>query len=318
MRDNKVNIYIMAGVFAALIAGYLCWCFFLKGHSQPVSYDITKNAPIPSNLPPLHPTGPGNAPTPGSSATPAGAGHTPPPAMTPPVASNAPKPGTVHPPATPMATPMAGKSPGVGKPAAGNAKMASGKPAPATGGKPGTMPPANMFSGKPAVPQGPMLPHPPPPTIKAPQPIAAVFDPFQGGPNPPPKPPPPPPVIWPQMVMASTLPPMLPEKSLIGNYQPLAIQAEPPVGRMAGWIYNNGQIIAIFEDVDGITRSLRVGDPVGNLTVKTITPEYMVMVDENGVKHTLKLQGLDSYAGKSRTVNVVATPAPAGTPAWHR
>lgn len=88
-----------------------------------------------------------------------------------------------------------------------------------------------------------------------------------------------------------------------------------PIGRHAGWIYNsNGQVIAILEESDGTVRSVRIGDEVGNYRVKAITSDTLVLVDiDTGREQQLKLQGLDTFPTKSKTVEVEATPA---MPAW--
>ncbi len=296
MGDNKVKIGIMAGVLIALVAAFFVMNFFLKGNT-------------PSPGPAIATPPPGMA---GKPVTPA----------LPPAATKPGKPGapTTH--ATPLVPPSTAKAPGGSKPPAGNPKIASGNPRPALGARPGNKMPAGMPGGPASVntaPQPPAIPLPSLPPFPTAPAIIGVFDPFVGGPNPPKhkkaKPP-----VWPAMVMAYTAPATLPQKSDVNTFfQTASAPAEPQVGRMAGWIFNNNaQIVAIFDDVDGITHSVRVGDQVGDLTVKTITPEYMVVVDENGVKHTLKLQGLDSYGGKSRTVNVIATPSSStATPAWN-
>lgn len=175
---------------------------------------------------------------------------------------------------------------------------------------------AGMAAGA-AAPAEPMLKPPPAPSIAAMVQLstAGMKDPFAGFP------PPPPPqkqVPYPQVVPVSSVPPVMPVRSK-GNPITLTttiIPKEAPIGRLAGWIFNNnGQIVAIFEDADGITRTVRVGDQVGGYTVQSITPDMLVMVDDKGAVQKLKLQGLDTYQGKSRMVNIDAVPTTAA-PAW--
>jgi hypothetical protein len=102
-------------------------------------------------------------------------------------------------------------------------------------------------------------------------------------------------------------------------------RAKPaPLGRHAGWVYNtNGQIWAIFEDSDGAARAVRVGDEIGGYTIKAIAQDYVVLADGDGQEQKIKLQGLDTFQGKTRNVTIDANPgaagaAPggAGVPAW--
>jgi len=180
---------------------------------------------------------------------------------------------------------------------------------PGTPGKPG----AAVAAGGPSD----LLPKPVAPTaLVQPTLIASLPDPFIGGPPPKPKPKPPPPP--PPEVRVVAVPPIfatpngLRIRRTSGSTPSRNI--EPPVGRHAGWIYNsNGQVIAIFEDNDGIAKAVRVGDEVEGMTVKTIAPDFIVMVDQDGKEHKLKLQGLDTYPGKSKGKDVEATPA---MPAW--
>jgi len=100
--------------------------------------------------------------------------------------------------------------------------------------------------------------------------------------------------------------------------RPIIFPREPPIGRHAGWIFNNdnGQIVALFEDRDGIAHTVHVGDQVSGFKVLAITPEYLLMQDINkGRDIKLKLQGLDTYQGNKGTKGVQATPAGGPTPA---
>ncbi len=309
MGNNNVKIGIMAGVCVALIAAFFIstYVFNNKAPSTPPQQTVA--------APGLHPGATSSAPQPGNhlAAAPAKPGA--------PMAAIPSRPGmpmAAAPtrPSMPLTAKPAGpvrpvqavaSKPGMGTPpSAGRPKMAmaprqapaaarpGGRPAP---GRAGTPPPA----------QPNLIPVPHVPGIPMAAMIPAVFDPFVGGPK---KivPPPPVPVYWPPMEIAYKVSPALPQKLGSGTGPINVATIEAPLGRMAGWIYNNNaQIVAIFEDQDGITHSVRVGDSVGNLKVTAITPEYMVVVDDNGDKHTLKLQGLDTFGGKKHLVNVTPT-----------
>ncbi len=277
--DNKIKIGIMAGVLALLVVVFVC-LYLLKGNTPP-------------------PAAPGAR------------------TLTPNIAGKSPTPVGTPTPKTPGAKPLA-HPPVAGAKPSGNAGKLMANARPPINGLP-TKPLAGSPAGaKPAAPKS-ALPPPPLPRIAVAKAItSAVFDPFAGGPMPP-KPPTLKP--WPALVMISAVPPVLPQNlDYLNNRNNPTVQhpVEPQVGRMAGWIYNNnGQIIAIFEDADGIARNVHVGDKVNDLTVTTITPESMELVDSNGVLHKLKMQGLDSYSGPNRTVNVTTTPAASSTaPTW--
>jgi hypothetical protein len=94
-------------------------------------------------------------------------------------------------------------------------------------------------------------------------------------------------------------------------------RVDAPIGRHAGWMYNtNGQVVAIFEDSDGNARAIRVGDEIEGLRVKAIAQDSLILVDGGGHEKRLKLQGLDTYQGKTtRNVAIDATPGVPGAPA---
>ena len=324
MGDNKKKIGIMAGVLVVLIAGFFLVNMFVLKSNTPPAVGPSASSSKPISTPVASPSAP-NVVKPGAAVTGTQPGANNVSTGSKPSSGNAKIAQAT--PSTPAGSPKPTTSPG-GQPVAKPAGQPVAKPAGQPVAKPVAKPTAKMPAAKPVAakpialpPPKPVgLPKPPPPALPPAPIVAAVFDPFAGGPNPPPPPKKIPPPVWPSMVMTTTMPPMRPQK--IFTVEPgtpfLASGApvEPPIGRMAGWIFNtNGQIIAIFEDVDGVTHSLRAGDPVGNYRVTTITPEYMMLMDANHIKHKVKLQGLDSYAGGSRTVNVVATPT--GTPAWN-
>jgi hypothetical protein len=184
----------------------------------------------------------------------------------------------------------------------------------------------------------PQLSQPPAPVPAGlPAPVAASWsDPFKGGPPPPKRPlkPPPPPAE----VKVFELPPIAvvtdrvrrggggggwkPGPGNTGGTQPAGGERvrEAPVGRHAGWIYSsNGQIWAIFEDSDGAARAVRVGDEIGGYRVKAIAQDHIILADADGREQKLKLQGLDTFQGKSRGVTIDANPGgnPVDTaPAW--
>jgi len=185
---------------------------------------------------------------------------------------------------------------------------------------PGQHPAVAMTPPKPTPPPPPVGLQPPSrPTAITPKPLstAGLFDPFQGGP--PPYRAPKPPKI-PDLALVMTVPSVTPQRDRYRTPGSVTATAThplpPPAGRLAGWIYNNnGQIVAIFEDADGISHSVHVGDQVGNLTVKSITQDTLVMVDQDQNEQQLKLQGLENYTGKSRTTTIDATPSPMA-PTW--
>ena len=199
----------------------------------------------------------------------------------------------------------------------GNTGTASNPGGPTTGtasripGQPGAPAMAGITPSAPA-----LQPPPPPKILQAPTlAMTGILDPFKGGPyTPPPLPP-----KWPYVVPVSTVPSVLPYKTRppmppADYYGDAPI--EMPAGRLAGWIFNNnGQIVAIFEDTDGVAHTVHVGDDVAGYHVKAIMPDIITLVDKDGVEHQLKLQGLDTYPGKSRTVNVNSVPTTAA-PAW--
>jgi len=135
----------------------------------------------------------------------------------------------------------------------------------------------------------PYLQPPPAPKPMTPKKLASagVVDPFQGGPAPRKEVKHP----VPDLALVYSVPPVRPEQRIPyhnsgGQFLP------PPIGRFAGTIYNsNGQLLAIFEDRDGISHQVHVGDQVGNLMVKTVEPEVMVVVDNEKIEHRLKLHG---------------------------
>ncbi|HOS43986.1 MAG TPA: hypothetical protein PK794_09870, partial [Armatimonadota bacterium] len=178
----------------------------------------------------------------------------------------------------------------------------------------------------------PQLSRPPAPVPAGlPAPIAASWkDPFSGGPPPKPKvtPPPPPPEgkVFDLPPIAAT-PHRLrrgsgwrPGGAATGGAGMTERPREAPIGRHAGWVYNNnGQIWAIFEDSTGAARAVRVGDEISGYRVKAIAQDYLVLTDADGRDQTLKLQGLDTYPGKMPGVTIDAAPgaAPAdGGPVW--
>ena len=321
MGDNKMKIAIMAGVLALLIVGFVLFILRSNGNNAPTTPtpgnnatpSVTAKSTSPGAPSAAAPAGkftatPSHSGTPGSIAKPgmtATTGH--------PTTVGGTAPGT-RPPAGGM-SPLAHRAPGAGMtPIANRQPVLSKRPAAVNPAK------GMLFAGKPGMPaafsapQPPKLNLPPPPQIASMQQVESVLDPFVNGPV---LPPPPKPKPWPQMVLVSVVPPEVPYHPIDNrNIPPTAIRRQGQAfGRMAGWIYNsNGQITAIFEDTDGIAHSVHVGDQIGNLTVKSISPEFMEIVDDNGSAHKLKMQSLDNYAGANRTVNVVPTPSP--TPAW--
>jgi hypothetical protein len=190
----------------------------------------------------------------------------------------------------------------------------SAQPTPTPGGPmpttPGQMP---VTAAAPTPPPKPTIPEPPaPPTPALPAIIAGLPDPFKGGPPPPPPPKPPPPP--PPEVKISRIPSFFATPHGLGRSRPTgstisAKNLESPVGRHAGWIYNsNGQVVAIFEDNDGTAKAVRVGDEFDGFVVKVITPEYLLLKDQDGKEIKVPLQGTDSYLGKSRAKDVEVTP----------
>jgi|GEM_PF-2427915 len=124
----------------------------------------------------------------------------------------------------------------------------------------------------------------------------------------------------PPVIVASALPFPIPT-STPGDVPPpvmTAIPLAPPVGRHAGWIYNNvnGQIFAIFENQRGMAYQVKVGSEVDGMKVISISPDILVlrdMRDPREPEYRLKMQGADSFqTGTGRSVT--ATPA-AGAPA---
>jgi len=202
--------------------------------------------------------------------------------------------------------PWKSKEETAGVPASGATTASTTTP----GGPPGMLPDGTAIAAAPEEKkEWTPLKAPPPPGL--PKPVS-TGDPFANGPKPPPLPPPDPPP--PPIVRVAAIPPMSPASSRrrgpVGIPSSIIVAQAPPVGRHAGWIYNsNGQIIAIFEDAAGNARSLHVGDSVEDKRVKAISPEYLVLVDDAGREQQLKLQGLETYPGKTRTTDVTATPA---------
>jgi hypothetical protein len=152
----------------------------------------------------------------------------------------------------------------------------------------------------------------------APTRVAAAFDPFKGGPYTKPKPLPPPP---PPLTTVYALAPALPQPDRFkgadkGGGGIVIVQKAAPIGRHAGWIYNsNGQVWAVFVDNKGVAQAVTVGTPVaGGMHVKAISPQYLVLADDaTGREERIKLEGLDTYQGKTRETTVDATPT---TPRW--
>jgi hypothetical protein len=191
------------------------------------------------------------------------------------------------------------------------AQPTSPTPAPVAPNTPGTQ----LAGAAPLAPK--VAPPSVPGVLPAPAPImTALPDPFDGAPRPLPPPPPPPPP--PPQVKVMAIPRYVAtadkrRRPVVGLPQQSRFK-EPPVGRHAGWIYNvNGQVVAIFEDNTGTARAVHVGDDLGGWLVKAIAPDYLLLVDQNGHEQKLKLQGLDTYQGKSRELEVEAG---AGMPAW--
>jgi hypothetical protein len=143
--------------------------------------------------------------------------------------------------------------------------------------------------------------------------MTSLPDPFAGGP---PKPPPQPKPVPPPVITIAALPPVspVPDRLHRPRYDGTTLRIEqrpvPTLGRHAGWIFNSGsgQVVAIFEDQDGTSRTVRVGDQVGNQRVKAILPDALILVDQTGEEHRLPLQGLDTYSGKTRGVQVDVNP----------
>ncbi|MHB9026880.1 MAG: hypothetical protein ACYC7E_22325 [Armatimonadota bacterium] len=200
-----------------------------------------------------------------------------------------------------------------------------GAPMPAAPGGPGVMP-AAPAPGMPAAPGAPGTPPaaapgykpPPTPAVKdTPTRVAALSDPFRFGPyKPPPKPQPPPPPLVTMWSVAPTLPQPDRFKPASGGTDIVVVDKKPPMGRHAGWIYNsNGQVWAVFVDSNGVAKSVTVGTPVaGGMHVKAISPQYLILADDaTGREERIKLEGLDTYQGKTRETTVEATPA---TPRW--
>lgn len=199
-----------------------------------------------------------------------------------------------------------GAAPGTEQPGAPNATGTPDTPPPGSPTAQGTMVAALPPTVAPPAPLTPAAAKPP---------VAALPDPFSGGPKPPPPPPKPKASQLPSLITLVNIPSITLAKgpgSVIPRTGPTVRDVPQPVGRHAGWIYStNGQVVAIFEDRDGVTRSVRVGDDVGGLRVKAITPDALVLVDDAGREQRIRLQSLQSFQGRSRTTDVEATPAPA-------
>ncbi|MHB9132498.1 MAG: hypothetical protein ACYDBB_15615 [Armatimonadota bacterium] len=194
-------------------------------------------------------------------------------------------PGAVAPPTTPGTTPM--NMPGI----PGQAAMATPKP-------------SYIAPAAPAITA---------PTVRI---TNALADPFSGFPLPPPPPLPPP--RPPRMRIAMLPPSAAKPDRVVRVSRPTGgatAPKKPSVGRHAGWIFNShGQVVAIFEDREGNAKAIKVGDDVEGMRVKAILPDRIVLVDDtSGREETVKLQGLDTYQGKTREVDVTATPA---APRW--
>lgn len=205
---------------------------------------------------------------------------------------------------------------------------------PGAQGMPGTTG-APVQGGAPAVSPLPAHVEPTPAQLTLSIPAIAK-DPLGGGPKP--KPPPPPPPPPPAEVKVFEIPPVSPTPDRIrrggsnfvsggnvpgNNGSGTERTKQAPLGRHAGWVYNtNGQIWAIFEDSDGTARAVRVGDEVGGYTVKAIAQDYIILTDAEGKDQKIKLQGLDTFQGKTRNVTIDATPGNNGggnappPPAW--
>jgi hypothetical protein len=289
MNDKLKPILIVAGILVLGIVGFVV-LFLGKGKGTQTAGGPESATPPPATAP-ASPAGPG----PGA---PAGPG----------VASSG--PGAPAP-----------------APAAGNAAAGAAKPG-TNNGKPGGAPVTQVAAALPPKPPT-FTPEPPPVPPVAPSVVPPTGDPFANGPPPPPiprgwyldkdgilhGPPPPPP---PPVMEVAMIPPVL---ATLSGRRPHGIGYNPtpkpyPIGRNAGWIYNsNGHFVAIFEDRDGNARTVTVGSTIEDMRVKAITPEYLVLVDANGREQQLRLQGLDTYQGKTRNVDVEATPTPK-VPNW--
>ncbi len=292
--DNKTKIFIMAGVLVVALAAFGVVFFVMNQKPAPPAPPPMATRPV---MPPMgaKPGAPGMKPGMPMATT----------------------PGMPAKPGMPMATKPGMPMPPAAKPTMPVKPVQVAKVPVRPMGKPLNMPP--VPPAKPQAPTGPTLPAPAaPPTPGSPVFVAGLPDPFQGGPPPKPKPKPPPPP--PPEVKISAIPSFFATPNGIrhhtysGGSTISARNAEPPLGRHAGWIYNsNGKVMAIFEDNDGNAKAVGVGDPVDDMTVKVITPTYIILADADGKEHKIPLQGLDSYLGKSRAKDVEVTPK---MPAW--
>ena len=312
-KRTKTMVLIAGALFVLALGAFTV--LFLTGNIGAPKPTTVASAPV---TPPAPVTPAPTAATPSKPATPATTSGKPAASATaapgdktktaPLAAGGAPKPAATKPAPKPAAP----------KPVAPPAVAPLPKPAPTA---PVPTPGAIAAAAAAAASKGPVVA--PPPVLEA-KLLTSARDPFTGGPPPPPPPPPPqPPKPKPSVVSVSAIPSILPTPARhIGprGHPPKVYPRDPPIGRAAGWIFNNdsGQIVALIDDRDGNAQMVHVGDSISDCKVLAITPEYLLLQDIKGNEVKLKLQGLDTYQGNKGTKNVQANPAaaPAGMTPW--